>query len=86
MYPSYGFTNPAHYPPTQEKLGKRQMVLFHFLLGTLVGTQWRSLISKYLICCCHISTALITLQTMGTVINGDIISAEDSFVAIGVGA
>ena len=46
MYPSYGFTNPAHYPPTQEKLGKKQMILFQFLLGTLAGTQWRSLVSK----------------------------------------
>ena len=35
---------------------------------------------------CHISTALITLQTMGTIINGDIIREEDSFVARGVGA
>ena len=30
--------------------------------------------------------ALITLQTMVTVINGDIIREEDSFVARGVGA
>ena len=95
MYPSYGGypTQPTdHHPPAQEKLGKRQMVLFHFLLVTLVGTQWGKLISIHsipgspdlLLYICSFDNFIANLDTI--IIGGVIRSAEDSFVASGVGA
>ena len=87
MYPSYGFTIPAHYPPTQEKTGKETNGFISFFAG---HPGWHSMekprfkIPDLLLPYLYI--ALITLQTMGTVINGDIIREEDSFVARGVGA
>ena len=58
---------------------------FSFCWAPWLALNGEASFQKYLICCCHISTALITLQTIGTIIKGDI-SAEDSFVARGVGA